>query len=80
MVRIYYIIDVTIKEFKMKNIMIAIIALIIIVTECVGCQIAFNNFKETINTMYGAENVILTMFYCFVFMIDVVVLKIKEGI
>lgn len=60
--------------------MIAIIALIIIVAECVGCQIAFNNFKETVNTMYGAENVILTMFYCFVFMIDVVVLKIKEDI
>lgn len=64
----------------MKNIMIAIIALIIIVAECVGCQIAFNNFKETVNTMYGAEMVILTMIYCFVFMIDVVVLKIKEGI
>jgi hypothetical protein len=60
--------------------MIAIIALIIIVAECVGCQIAFNNFKETVNTMYGAENVILTIMYCFVFMIDVVVLKIKEGI
>ena len=64
----------------MKNIMIVIIALIIIIAECVGCQVAFNNFKETVNTMYGAENVILTMFYCFVFMIDVVVLKIKEGI
>lgn len=64
----------------MKNIVIAIIALIIIVVECIGCQIAFNNFKETVNTMYGAENVILTMIYCFVFMIDVVVLKIKEGI
>ena len=60
--------------------MIAIITLIIIVAECVGCQIAFNNFKETVNTMYGAENVILTMIYCFVFMIDAVVLKIKEGI
>lgn len=64
----------------MKNIMIAIFALIIIVAECVGCQIAFNNFKETVNNMYGTENVILTMIYCFVFMIDVVVLKIKEGI
>ena len=64
----------------MKNIMIAIIALIIIIAECVGCQVAFNNFKESVNTMYGAENVILTMFYCFVFMIDVVILKIKEGV
>lgn len=64
----------------MKNIMIAIIALIIITAECVGCQIAFNNFKESVITMYGAENIILTMVYCFVFMIDVVVLKIKEGI
>ena len=60
--------------------MIAIIALIIIIAECVGCQVAFNNFKESVNTMYGAENVILTMFYCFVFMIDVVILKIKEGV
>ena len=64
----------------MKNITIAIIALIIIIAECIGCQIAFNNFKETVNTMYGAENVILTMIYCFVFMIDVVLLKIKEGV